>query len=391
MIQRELLPVAKEALLGFPVVALVGPRQSGKTTLAKILGTDKPYSSLENPDTQEFARTDPRGYLAQFPNGAVLDEIQRCPELFSYLQGIVDEDGRMGLFILTGSQQFGLMGAITQSLAGRVALLTLLPFSLSEMQAGGIPPTTLDEMLWKGGYPPLYDRPVDPTSWLGSYVATYLERDVRMLTKVQDIATFQRFVQLCAGRVGQLVNISSLAADAGISRQTAEAWLSVMQASFLLFRLSPYFANTSKRLIKTPKLYFYDTGLAAWLLGIRDPSHLTSHPLRGNLFENWVMTELLKAQLHQGEPTRLYFWRDHDGSELDAVVEYGPRLAGIEVKSGQTFSTDFLKGFRAFEQKAARPLDTKWIVYGGITDSHRNGVHIAAWQTTNFATMVKLP
>ena len=281
MIQRDAEKTIRRLLRGFPIVTITGPRQSGKTTLAKAIFINKPYVSLEDPDTRLFAREDPRSFLERFSDGAVFDEIQRCPEILSYLQSVVDADGRMGLYILTGSQQFGLLSNITQSLAGRTAFLELLPFSLPELKRSTLLPAQADAILLRGCYPPLYDRDIAPPAWFGAYVTSYVERDVRQLLKIQELETFQRFIRLCAGRTGQLLNYSSLGTECGITHNTVKAWISVLEASYIIFLLRPHHANFKKRLVKTPKLYFYDVGLASWLLGIRTTEHIATHPLRG--------------------------------------------------------------------------------------------------------------
>lgn len=379
MIPRILEPLAKRSLRDWPVVALTGPRQSGKTTLARAIGGDRPYASLEDPDVRSFAEDDPRGFLNGFPRGAVLDEAQRCPSLFSYLQTRVDEGKRMGQFIITGSQQFGLVEAITQSLAGRVAMLTLLPFSQEELDGVGKGFRGIDDMLFKGFYPPVHDRQVPPAEWLGSYIATYVERDVRQALRVQNLATFQRFVRLCATRVGQLVNLSSLASDCGVTHNTAASWLSVLEGSYLVFLLRPYHRNFSKRMIKTPKIYFHDVGLAARLLGITDAAQVAAHPLRGSLFENWVITELYKSRVHRGNQPDLYFWRDKEGHEVDVLLESKGKTHAFEIKSGQTVAADFFKNIEFWRGLEGSDPIVSWLVYGGKQAQRREHTTVLPW------------
>jgi predicted AAA+ superfamily ATPase len=379
-IPRLAFDAACSRLKGFPILTITGPRQSGKTTLSRLLAPHLPYLSFEDPDTRAYASEDPRGFLRQVSDGAILDEIQRCPSLFSYLQGMVDAEKRFGRFILTGSSQFDLVQSMNQSLAGRTSIMTLLPFSLGELQSAGCAPSSVDELLYRGLFPPVHDRPVDASIWLQDYVSTYLERDVRNILNIRDLSAFQRFVQLCAGRIGQLLNVSSLAADAGVTRVTANAWLSVLEASHLIFLTSPWFANPSKRLIKAPKLYFVDTGLAGWLIGVRREEHLIAHPQRGALFENWVMTELLKAQTHRGIKPRLYFLRDKEGHEVDALVETAPhRFQAVEVKSGETVATDFFRGLDHWRKVLENEAITPWIVYGGDVRQDRERGCVLPW------------
>jgi len=379
-VPRRLENVVRQRLAGFPVVVITGPRQSGKTTLARLVAPEASYVSLEDPDVRAYATEDPRGFLRQAGGSAIFDEVQRCPSLFSYLQSEVDADPRPGRFILTGSSQFELIESITQSLAGRASLLTLLPFSLAELQEAGRPPANLDSLLQAGLFPPVHDRAVSPADWLQDYVGTYLERDVRQILRIQDLAAFQRFVQLSAGRIGQLVNVTSLAADAGITRVTANAWLSVLEASHLVFFLRPWFANASKRLIKTPKLYFGDTGLAAWLMGVRQPGHLTAHPLRGSLFENWAVTELLKARVHRGLRPNLYFLRDKEGREVDAVIETAPNVCqAVEIKSGSTIAGDFFDGLDFWREHLALVTLHPWLIYGGDSAQIRERGTVRPW------------
>lgn len=380
MIKRAAHPTLLRLARGFPIVAITGPRQAGKTTLARMAFPDKPYVSLEDPDVRAMAGSDPRGLLSQFPDGAILDEAQRVPALFSYLQTLVDSKIRPGMFVLTGSQHFGLLSGITQSLAGRVGLVHLLPFSIPELSAARRLPKTLDDLLFRGQYPPLHDREFLPGDWFAGYVTTYVERDVRQLINVRDLSTFQRFVKMCAARTGQLLNLSSLASDCGVTHNTAASWLSVLEDSYLVHLLRPHHRNFNKRLVKTPKLYFCDTGLAAWLLGIRDRSQLAFHAQRGALFETLVVTEYLKARLNRGEPSNLYFWRDSKGLEVDLLLEEGDRLTPIEIKSGQTVAPDFMDGLRRWNALSGAHDAPALLVYGGEKGLSNGNVTIVPWK-----------
>ena len=379
MIPRTLAETLRRLAQSFPVVAITGPRQSGKTTLARAVFPDKPYASLEDPIERAFALEDPRGFLARFDQGAVFDEAQRWPDLFSYLQGMVDQQRTPGRFVLTGSQQFGLLAGVTQSLAGRVGLTRLLPFALDELPAASRQ-FSLDSIMLLGGYPLLHTEPAIASDWFASYVATYIERDVRQVLNVKDVTTFQRFLRLCAGRTGQLLNLSALAGEAGISHSTARAWLSVLESSDLVFLLPPYHRNFGKRLVKTPKLYFLDTGLACWLLGIRSPDVLALHPSRGALFETWVVSEFVKDRFNRGLPADLYFWRDNNGLEADLVFEVGTRLQPVEIKSGQTVTRDYIKAGQASARFAGDEALPPWLIYGGNESYERSGLRVIGWR-----------
>lgn len=380
MIPRRAAPVVQRLSRGYPVVAITGPRQSGKTTLARAVFPDHDYVSLEDLDRRDFARVDPRGFLAQHDGGAVLDEVQRAPELLSYLQGVVDENPAPGRFILTGSQQFGLLSDITQTLAGRVAMVELLPFSLGELAASELEPPDLETLLFAGLYPPIHDRGLDPATWYGNYVRTYLERDLRQMVNVRDLSVFRRFLRMCAARSGQLVNLSSLAADCGISHNTAKAWLSVLEASFLVHLLPPHHRNFTKRLIKTPKLYFLDSGLATHLLGVENREDLATHSMRGPLFEGWVCSELLKARYNRASEPHLYFWRSHAGLEVDFLVERGDELTPIEVKSGSTVAGDFLRSLEEWVRLANSAAGERFLVYGGDGAQIRRSARVLPWR-----------
>ena len=379
--EKTLIRLAKS----FPVVAITGPRQAGKTTLAKAVFKSKPYVSLENPDEREFGQNDPKRFLARFSNGAVLDEVQRCPSLLSWLQGVVDERGGMGDFVLTGSAQFDLIEGITQTLAGRVGRVELLPLSSSELKAGNQLPNSLSQMLIQGGYPALYDRKITTQDWFSNYVATYVERDVRQLISVRNLSQFQTFLKMCASRTGQLINLTSLGADCGISAVTAKQWLSVLETSYIVTLLRPHHSNFGKRLVKTPKIYFLDSGLAAWLMGIRSAETLETHAARGALFESWVVSELYKKRLNAGLPIDLFFWRDNTGNEVDLIVENEKGLQPIEIKSGSTYASDWSQGLKKWQFLAQNSSLEPAILYGGESNFEREGLKVWGWRDVAFA------
>ena len=377
----------------YPVVTLTGPRQSGKTTLARAAFPDHRYISLEDPDERTFAVDDPRGFLDRCAGPVILDEVQRVPDLLSYIQGLVDQDESSGRFVLTGSQNFLLMSGVSQSLAGRSAILHLLPFSRAELegnfQAAPDDPRALFENcessldLWStihtGFYPRIHDRGIPTDVWMPDYVQTYVERDVRSLANIGDLSTFEQFLRLCAGRVGQLLNYSSLANDCGVSVDTARRWLSILETSFILFRLPPHFRNFSKRVVKSPKIYFHDTGLVCYLLGIREAGMLPKHPLRGALFENYVITEVSKAFLHHRRQREMHFWRDRTGNEVDLVLSRGDELYPVEIKSGQTIPGDAFGALSKWSKIAGQSLERATLVYGGYQAYSRSGVAVRPW------------
>lgn len=355
--QKELLNLSKQ----YKAIAVVGPRQSGKTTLVKSVFPNKPYVSLETPDMRSFALEDPKAFLDQYRDGAIFDEAQRAPEIFSYLQQILDERDDTAQFILTGSNNFLLQHNITQSLAGRVGYLTLLPFSLSEIK--NKVPKTIHEKLFKGFYPPLYDKPFEIEKWFSNYIRTYIERDVRQLKGVDNLIVFERFTKLCAGRIGQLLNKNALATEVGVDSKTIESWIGVLEASFILFRLQPHHSNFNKRVVKMPKLYFYDVGLASALLGVQDASQIDLHPFKGNLFENMVIVELLKQRLNHGKSNNLFFWRNSRGNEIDIIIDNFEELIPIEIKSGKTITSEYFKGLKYWNKLIG--CQGGKVIYGG--------------------------
>jgi hypothetical protein len=389
MIPRVLEALAIQRARQYPVVTVTGPRQSGKTTLCRAAFPDKPYVSLETPDVREEALRDPRGFLARYPAGAVLDEVQRAPALLSYLQEIVDERRRNGDWVLSGSQNFALLERVTQSLAGRSAMLQLLPLSFEEVRTLGRP-RSLDEQLLRGGYPRLYDQDLAPQVWLADYVMSYIERDVRQLQDIGDLGAFQTFLRVCAGRVGQVLNLSALGADCGISHTTARRWMSVLEASYVAFPLRPLHRNVTKRLTKSPKLHFYDVGLAAYLLGIRTREDLAYHPLRGALFENWVVSEVLKWRWNRGLSGELAYYRDARGAEIDLVLDRPFEPIALEVKAGRTPLFDLGAAFDSLASTLqappipARSL-TRRVAYGGERELEVDGVRFLPWDSVDRA------
>lgn len=384
MIPRLLEPVIPVLAQGYPVLVITGPRQSGKTTLTRAAFPHLPYVSLEDPLERASFAADPRAWLGRHPDGAVLDEVQRMPDLPSWLQGLVDADRRMGRWVLTGSQQYMVLDRVTQSLAGRAALLELMPFSHTELATAGRAPADAATAIWTGGYPPLYDRMVEPARWLGDYLATYLERDVRSVTAVRDLTRFASFVRLCATRTGQSLNVATMAAELGIDAKTAHGWLSVLVAGYIVHLLPPYHANLGKRVVKHPKLYFIDTGLACRLLGIATPAALTQHAAWGALVENWMVMEVVKARRHRGLRTdTLYWWRSHDGLEVDLLLEHGQRFITAEIKATTSPGPDDAAAQLRFAALARTRAHGGTVFHLGSTDATMQGVRYAPWQSVD--------
>ena len=380
MIARILSKKLKAMARKFPVVMVTGPRQSGKTTLTRAAFPDKAYISLEDLDVREYARTDPRAFLKDYPKGAILDEIQRVPEILSYIQTIVDDKQKAGMFILTGSQQLLLMENISQTLAGRVSILNLLPFSLKELQIARAEPRTIEKLILNGMYPRLYDKKIAPSDWYPEYLQTYVERDVRLIKNINDLSQFQKFLKLCAGRTGQLLNLSSLGDECGIKHNTARSWLGILEASFIVFLLKPHHQNFNKRIIKMPKLYFYDTGLACALLEIENEKQFKNHPLKGHLFETAMIIELIKCRTNQGLPAKYYFWRDKLGREIDCIINRGNRFISIEIKLGQTVTQDFFKNLNYWKTLTKQKKISQFLIYGGDSTQQRNETKVLSWK-----------
>jgi len=387
MIPRTLESKLHELAGYYPAVAVTGPRQSGKTTLTKAAFPKKPYVSLETIDTREYAREDPRGFLAQYSAGAIIDEIHNAPDLFSYLQSDIDENPKPGRFILTGSQHFGLSQFISQSLAGRCGIVVLLPPSFFELCHFPNPPEDLFSVLWQGAYPRIYDQNIPAHQWLADYTTTYIQRDVRQVINIGDLQLFSGFLKLCAGRTAQEINLSSLGNDAGVSRNTVRAWLSVLEASFIVHRLPAWHSNLRKQVVKAPKLHFFDSGLVCYLLGIREPSQLAMHPLRGAVFESWVVSEIYKAGVHAGTQPDLFHYREARGLEIDLLKVKGDTFDALEIKSGATINKEFFKNLESFSSRLKASEDfrrvNRHLVYGGDVSQNRSNTAVLSWRDIN--------
>ncbi len=383
MIKRDIEKKIKEVAKGFPAVAILGPRQSGKTTLAKLAFPNHKYVSLENLTNRGFAIDSPEDFLDQFKNekGVILDEIQTTPDLLSYIQGIIDEEEKPGFFILTGSQNFLLSEAISQTLAGRISIQTLLPFSIDELKKSKLLKKDPKAQLFKGFYPRLYSTKAKPVDWAMAYIKTYIERDVRLIKNVSDLSLFQKFIRLCAGRIGQILNITSLSNDVGVSATTIKSWLSLLEQSYIIFLLQPHYKNFSKRLIKAPKLYFYDTGLACYLLDILDEKQLLTHYLHGGLFESFVISEILKMYYNKGRVPAVYFWRDKTGHEVDCLIDKGLDIFRIEIKSTKTVRSNLFDGLKYWNMISGISDNKSCLVYQGDQSYKREKVNVISWES----------
>ncbi|TLV00436.1 ATP-binding protein [Dyadobacter luticola] len=379
-LERDIKDAIRAQKDKYPVIAVTGPRQSGKTTLLKTLFADYEYVSLEDPDNRAFANDDPQGFLNRYQEYVIFDEAQQAPVLFSYIQTIVDKSRKMGQFILSGSQNFQLMTNITQSLAGRVAIFRLLPFDFDEMKSGNLLADNFPEACLKGFYPAIYDRNIDPTVFYANYLQTYVQRDVTELANIRDTRQFRNFLGLCAGRIGQLLNLNSLANDCGISQPTAKAWLSILESSYITFQLQPFYQNFNKRIVKTPKIFFYDTGLLCHILGIRNKKVLAENPLKGNIFENLIIAEILKKNEHQYLHNEYWFWRDSNGHEVDLLTQNGNVFDIFEIKSTQTIMSEQFRGMNYFSEVAAGKVGKKTLIYGGKENQQRTQYTVIGWE-----------
>ena len=384
MIHRTLENKLLELAGYYPAVVVTGPRQSGKTTLCRMVFPDKPYVSLEALDKREYAGNDPRGFLAEYANGALIDEIQHVPDLLSYLQNDIDARPEPGRFILTGSQHFGLSQSISQTLAGRCGILVLLPPSLGELLSFPNAPEDLFSVLCQGAYPRIFDQNIPAHQWLADYITTYVQRDVREVVNVGNLQAFSSFLKLCAGRTAQEINLSAIGSDAGVSHNTVRAWLSILETSYIIHLLPAWHINIRKQVVKAPKLHFIDSGLACHLLGIREPEQLYHHPLRGAIFESWVVSEIFKAHVHRGEQPRIFHYRETRGIEIDLLIDRFQGMEAVEIKSGATVSRDFFKNLERFHNrlKKTSPEQSlrKNIVYGGDTIQERSTVRVLPWR-----------
>lgn len=380
MIERKAKTKLQELASVFKAVAVTGPRQSGKTTLVKSIFTQKPYLSLENPDTRKFALEDPRGFLGKYPEGAVLDEVQRVPELFSYLQEILDNSSLSGQFILTGSNNFLLQQNIAQTLAGRIAFINLLPFSLLELYPGKTEMPGEDKIMLTGLYPPIYDRHISSEDWFPNYIRTYIDRDVRQIKNITDLIIFERFMRLLAGRNAQELNLSALAIETGVDTKTIQSWIGILESSFLIHLLKPHYNNFNKTIVKRPKIYFYDTGLVCSLLGITSEIQLSNHPLRGSIFESLIVSEFIKKRTNAGRTNNLYYWRDKTGREIDIIVDNAGTLTPVEIKSGKTINSEFFKNILYWNALSGEKQG--YLIYAGEQEQQRsNGIEVIGWKS----------
>lgn len=382
-ITRTITKVIRKQQTKYPILAITGPRQSGKTTLLRHIFKDYTYVSLENPDMRSFASGDPKGFLKKYDSNVIFDEVQRVPELFSYIQTIVDESQKMGQFILSGSQNFHLLNSITQTLAGRVALFKLLPLDFNELKKENLLASSYSEASVRGFYPAIFDRDIEPSVFYSNYINTYLEKDITELINIRDINSFRTFIALCAARAGQLLNLSALANDCNISQPTAKAWMSILESSYIVFLMQPYYENFNKRLVKTPKLYFYDTGLLCHLLNIRNAEEMEENRLKGNIFENMVIAEYQKKNFHQYLHQNYYFWQDSNNHEIDLLNKTAKGFDIFEVKATQTIKSNLFAGMDYFEAIAGDAKIKKTLIYGGTENQKRSKYSVLAWRDIN--------